>query len=265
MNQEVATLLLAAMGHVAAVVGNGDEAIAAVRGSPYDVVLMDVAMPVTDGISATRAIRGLGDTVHQPYIVALTAHAFPGDAETCIEAGMDDYVAKPIDRAQLTRALVAASARASSGQLVSTTPAPGPARPVAPPGATGWSAGYRAAGAANGHPGVDFDPSIPEQLLSEFGPGPLRQLVTLFGSEATRLVAAAAAAVVANDTDGAERAAHTLKSSAANVGAFALQSSSSRLETLARDGSLEGATDLTATMAIQLADAMGQLVKIAGP
>jgi signal transduction histidine kinase/HPt (histidine-containing phosphotransfer) domain-containing protein/ActR/RegA family two-component response regulator len=262
MNQEVATLLLAAMGHAASVVANGAEAIAAVQGSPYDVVLMDIAMPVTDGITATRAIRGLGDAVHQPYIVALTAHAFPGDAEGCIEAGMDDYVAKPIDRSELRRALAAGADRAAARRR----PAAGftPATPM--PGArSGGPGGFIGLTPAVTGPGLDFDPSVPRQLLTEFGPEPLRHLVTIFGSEASRLAAAASAAVAANDIAGAERAAHTLKSSAANLGAFALQSSCSRLESLARDRSLDGATVLTATIESQLADALGQLGEIVAP
>jgi CheY-like chemotaxis protein len=143
MNQQVALLLLGAMGYTADVVGNGDEAVAAVRARAYDVVLMDIAMPGTDGISATRAIRALGAGVHQPYIVALTAHAFPGDAESCLAAGMDDYVAKPVERAQLARALAAGADRAAAagrppsggdgGSGPSPFPAPPRARSPVPP------------------------------------------------------------------------------------------------------------------------------------
>ncbi|MDQ6616306.1 MAG: ATP-binding protein [Actinomycetota bacterium] len=248
MNQQVALLLLAAMGHAADVVGNGDEVIAAVLAAPYDVVLMDVAMPGTDGLSATRAIRSLGGDAHQPYIVALTAHAFPGDAESCIEAGMDDYVAKPIDRAQLARALAAGAERAAGRSDDTPTPARStwPSQPTGP--------------AESDDDG--FDPSLPTEILTEFGPGPLSQLVAIFRSEATRLVDAASAAVATGEIEQAEMAAHRLKSSAANLGARGLYASCAHLEALARSGSLDGAAALPATMAEQLAAALRRLDEI---
>ncbi len=250
MNQQVALLLLSAMGHRADVVGNGDEAIARVRAQPYDVILMDVAMPGTDGLSATRAIRRLTE-VHQPYIVALTAHAFPGDSDNCLEAGMDDYVAKPIDRDQLARAL-RAGARAAHSRTPADAPPPRQA-PIA-----------EAAGA--GEDG--FNPTLPMEILTEFGAEPLNRLVSIFRTEATRLVATAAAAVAEGDIEQAERAAHTLKSSAANLGAQGLYENCARLEALARSGTLEGASALTVTMADQMGSALGHLdamVAEAGP
>lgn len=234
MNQQVAILLLGAMGHRPDVVGSGDEAVAAVIARPYDIVLMDVAMPATDGLSATRSIRRLGDGVHQPYIVALTANALPGDAEVCIEAGMDDYLAKPIDRRELTRALAAGA----NGPL-----AP---RPTTPRGEV---------------PGDDgFDPSVPLELLHQFGPEPLRRVLALFGSQSPKLAAAASAAVAAGNVDDAGRAAHTLKSSAASVGAPGLAAACAELEALARTGSLDGAEDLVAAVDTRLDAALRHLV-----
>ncbi|MDQ1426784.1 MAG: two-component system, sensor histidine kinase and response regulator [Acidimicrobiaceae bacterium] len=253
MNQQVALLLLGAMGYNADVVGNGDEAIAAVRARAYDVVLMDIAMPGTDGISATRAIRALGAGVHQPYIVALTAHAFPGDAESCLAAGMDDYVAKPVERAQLARALTAGADRAAAGGAPARAGGAGAGGNEAPSGIPGP--------APSPAPGIalDFDPTAVREIFAEFGPGPLRRLLAIFRPEATRLVEAARAAVAAGDAEAAERAAHTLKSSAANMGAFALQSSCTQLEARARAGSLEGGDALTAAMVRQLAVALNLL------
>jgi CheY-like chemotaxis protein len=75
---------------------NGKEAVEAVKHQHYDVVLMDVQMPDMDGYTATRIIRG-EKLKHQPIIIATTAFALKGDREKCLEAGMDDYISKPID------------------------------------------------------------------------------------------------------------------------------------------------------------------------
>ncbi|MGH9124971.1 MAG: response regulator [Acidimicrobiales bacterium] len=258
MNQQVALLLLRAMGHQADLVSNGDEAIAAVQAKTYDVVLMDIAMPGTDGLSATRAIRALGDGVHQPHIVALTAHAFPGDEDACLNAGMDDYVTKPIDRARLADALTAAAAAqagvrdgsgtGSAGESRLPPPAgPVPATPPTTPTATRPTADH------------DFDPSLARSIQEEFGSDALLMLVGIFRTEASRLLGAASAAVSAGDAKTVETAVHTLKSGAANLGARGLYDNCNRLETMARGHSLNGAEAITAAMARQLASALREL------
>ena len=101
VNQKVAMRILSKMGIEADVVADGAAAVAAVDGAaaagePYDVVLMDVQMPVLDGIGATTRIRESTSVSSQPFIVALTANAMQGDREVCLQAGMDSYVPKPI-------------------------------------------------------------------------------------------------------------------------------------------------------------------------
>jgi CheY-like chemotaxis protein len=86
---------------------DGAEAVAAVAGKMPDLILMDVSMPVLDGIEATRQIRAMGGAAAEVPIIALTAHAFASDVESCHAAGMNDHLAKPIE----TRALFAALAR----------------------------------------------------------------------------------------------------------------------------------------------------------
>ncbi len=94
VNQQVARLSLKRLGHRAVVVADGAEAVEAVLGLDYDLVLMDVQMPVLDGLEATRRIReALGDA--GPYIAALTANATVEDRERCLTAGMNDYLSKP--------------------------------------------------------------------------------------------------------------------------------------------------------------------------
>jgi GAF domain-containing protein/CheY-like chemotaxis protein len=107
VNQKLALRLLDRMGYRADVAGNGLEAIAALEGAVYDVVLMDVQMPELDGLEATRRIRRRWPA-DGPRIVAMTANAMDGDREACLEAGMDDYIAKPIAPDALQATLVAA-------------------------------------------------------------------------------------------------------------------------------------------------------------
>jgi signal transduction histidine kinase/CheY-like chemotaxis protein len=109
VNQKVASLLLRKLGHQVEVVANGAEAVAALARQRYGLVFMDVQMPVMDGYEAVRRIRAGEDGVVDPTvpIVALTAHAMKGDRERCLEVGMDEYLAKPIDQARLVGMLEA--------------------------------------------------------------------------------------------------------------------------------------------------------------
>lgn len=109
VNRKVAVALLARLGLHADLVVNGVEAVDAVRGGAYDVVLMDMQMPEMDGLDATRLIRSL-PLEQQPVIVALTANAFDSDRQACLEAGMDDFMTKPFSLDELRRALAAAAA-----------------------------------------------------------------------------------------------------------------------------------------------------------
>jgi PAS domain S-box-containing protein len=105
VNQKLALRLLSQMGFRADVAANGLEAIQAIERQPYDVVLMDVQMPEMDGLEATRQICARWLPSDRPRIVAMTANAMQGDREMCLEAGMDDYLAKPIRVDELILAL----------------------------------------------------------------------------------------------------------------------------------------------------------------
>src|SRR6185503_21222373 len=102
VNQRLAASLLERRGHKVTIAANGREAVAAIERAPFDVVLMDVQMPEMGGFDATAAIRALehGGESHVP-IVAMTAHAMKGDRERCLDAGMDEYLTKPLDPRQL--------------------------------------------------------------------------------------------------------------------------------------------------------------------
>ena len=126
-NQRVAQLILGRLGYRADVANNGLEAVAALERQPYDVVLMDVQMPEMDGLAAARAIRSRGPAAQQPRLVAMTANAMVGDRDDCLTAGMDDYISKPVQLADLEAALRRAIAAQSGGKpamAVSTGPGP---------------------------------------------------------------------------------------------------------------------------------------------
>lgn len=131
VNQRLAVLLLTRLGHAVCVADNGAEAVALHTNDPFDAILMDMQMPVLDGLAATHAIRateatGSAGAVRRVPIIALTANAMQGDRERCLAAGMDGYLSKPIDLVQLQQALHrVALARTSEGSA-STRPRPAP-------------------------------------------------------------------------------------------------------------------------------------------
>jgi CheY-like chemotaxis protein len=131
VNQLLVTTILAKAGMRAEVAANGVEAVQAVHQRNFDVVLMDMQMPEMDGLEATRRIRQLGALGRAVPIIAMTANAMQEDRRRCLEAGMNDFVAKPIDSAELLRKIAAhcraeideATMRAASVPAVPGTPA----------------------------------------------------------------------------------------------------------------------------------------------
>jgi CheY-like chemotaxis protein len=104
VNQLVAVRMLQRMGHVVDVAADGQQAIDAFHAGAYDLVLMDCQMPGIDGFEATRRIRKLENTGRTP-VIAITAHAMEGAREQCLQAGMDDYLAKPLTLEKLSALL----------------------------------------------------------------------------------------------------------------------------------------------------------------
>lgn len=103
VNQKVALQMLKKIGYKADIAANGKEVLAALERQPYDIILMDVQMPEMDGLEAAKRIRERGDG---PKIIAMTAFALKGDMDRCLEAGMDDYISKPIQLEELTNKLI---------------------------------------------------------------------------------------------------------------------------------------------------------------
>ncbi len=103
VNQKITIAMLKSLGFSADAAADGSEAVRMVQALPYDVVLMDCDMPIMDGFEATREIRRRAGAAKRIPIIAVTAHAMKGDRERCIEAGMDDYLAKPVGKEELSR------------------------------------------------------------------------------------------------------------------------------------------------------------------
>jgi signal transduction histidine kinase/DNA-binding NarL/FixJ family response regulator len=129
VNRQVALGLLTRHGHTVDVVVDGAAAVDTARGGSYDVILMDVHMPVMDGIEATRAIRGFPGAAGRVPIVGLSASVLKEETDVCFAAGMDEFLPKPIDPAALARVL----ARQNASSVASAPTAPAPETPTATP------------------------------------------------------------------------------------------------------------------------------------
>jgi CheY-like chemotaxis protein len=116
VNQKVALAMLRNRGYDAHVATDGIEAIAKIEENDYDAVFMDVQMPNMDGLTATREICRRWPSDKRPRIIGMTAHALAGDSEACLQAGMDDYLAKPVTLTKLTEALRMVSPRTRSAR-----------------------------------------------------------------------------------------------------------------------------------------------------
>jgi len=105
INQRVAQKMLKRLGYPVDVAANGLEALQALEHKSYNIILMDIQMPEMDGLEATRIIRQRLSAEEQPRIIAVTAHALDYSREMCIDAGMDDYIAKPVQKDELAEVL----------------------------------------------------------------------------------------------------------------------------------------------------------------
>ena len=114
-NRELVTAILGSLGVAIETVADGAEAVEAARSGLYDLILMDVHMPVMDGLNATRAIRKLEGPAGRAPIIALTANVQPDQVERCREAGMDAHVGKPVQVDELLRTMAASLADRPSG------------------------------------------------------------------------------------------------------------------------------------------------------
>ncbi|ATX79221.1 two-component system, unclassified family, sensor histidine kinase and response regulator [Mariprofundus aestuarium] len=212
INQMVAEGLLGRVGISLVVAHNGQEAVDAVRSDSFDGVLMDMQMPVMDGLEATRIIRSDPAFASLP-IIAMTANVLPADVRDCFEAGMNDHIAKPIDPQDLYAKL---EKWVNSFRLGETEIAPAIEIDTLPQ--------LKGIDVADGIRRVGGDPNHYRNILSKFV------------ESQVDVIAQAHQAMANGGTKMAERLLHSLKSVAGNIGAKGLHDEASRLEQLVRDG-----------------------------
>ena len=214
VNQRVAARLLQHLGCEADIAANGALAVAAVARERYDVVLMDIQMPEMDGVQAARAIVERRGPDGPPRIIAMTANAMPGDREAYLNAGMDGYLAKPVDVNDLAAVLAQAGALARM-----------PVRP---------------AGDAPGAGGAEvIDHRRLEHLRAmqdDSQPSLVRELIDMFLADSGAHLRRLAESQARGDLDGLRAGAHRFLSTTQNIGATRLSGLCLALEQAARDG-----------------------------
>ncbi|MEW6428075.1 MAG: ATP-binding protein [Thermodesulfobacteriota bacterium] len=222
-NRKVVLGLLRKAGYRPDVAENGEEALAAVQKKTYDLVLMDCQMPVLDGFTATREIRALGGTLVTLPIVALSAGVLQDERTRCLEAGMDDFLAKPVGFADLIETVRKWTSNKES--------------------ARGLHDGRNHPGFLAGAPPLQWDRVC---LLHRFmGDANLvAEVIKVFLDETPKLFAKLDEATHALDGPGMKLHSHTIKGAAGNVSALALKQLGQVMEDLATAGDLEGAANL---------------------
>ncbi len=259
VNLMVAQRLLSLIGLQCDTAEHGEAALACMHAQTYDLVLMDCQMPVMDGYTAARQWRAqeAAQGGARLPIVAMTANAMAGDRQKCLDAGMDDYLAKPVTRAQLETTLahwLHASraggdangvpvrknpfiADAASEPVVGAyVPIPNPPPPSAPV----------------------IDRGVVEELRTVMG-GDYLELVRVFLDDAPGHIGRMEAAAVANDLNALVAPAHALKSSSANLGAMALSATAKRIEQGARQNALPRPAVLVAVLEAEYRRAESEL------
>ena len=236
VNQKVAIDLLTRRGHSVDLAQNGKEAVEAAARNSYDVVLMDMHMPVMDGVAAAKAIRAKEQAEGGRLpIIACTASVTPADRERCANAGMDDFVGKPFRAGALLKAVE----QAVSG-TVPAQPAAAATKPEGGAPAAGEMPAGESADAAPDLAGAGIAPVDWQDALANLGNEELlREMAEIFLSQVPGLVEDLETARRTGNAGDLRRAAHTLKGSALVVSAHPLAEAAFRLENLARDGRLE--------------------------
>jgi CheY-like chemotaxis protein len=229
--------MLRKLGFQVDLVADGRQAVEAVFASPYDLIFMDCQMPELDGYKATAEIRSfeLKIGVEKPVpIIALTANALQGDRDQCMAAGMDDYLSKPFNLDQIVEIL--------DRWLLKNGSMPDSLLPLQ---------------LAADHPPLAAKGSVSEQSLIDQkaldniralqikgAPDILSQSIQIYLNDTPKLLKKIEEGVASGDAAAVQKAAHSLKSSSANLGAMQLSALCKELETCGREGNLEDTSQL---------------------
>jgi len=235
-NQQVARAILEGAGVLVKIAENGEEAVAAVKNESFDGVLMDIQMPKMNGYQATRLIRAMPEYDDLP-IIAMTAHAMKGDEEKCLEAGMDGYVAKPINQDRFfytlwrllrNRKRLAEEYAGEARRVVGDEVPEAQSREL---------------------PRLNQDAAVPSQLPGLDVAGALqatgldwptyRDILLGFFQDNTETVKTIQQASDEQDSKTLHRLSHRLKGSAANIGAYKVQQAAEALEQLSGEESID--------------------------
>jgi signal transduction histidine kinase/CheY-like chemotaxis protein len=231
INQQLIAVMLCHAGHEVDVVENGAEAVSAVAKGAYDAVLMDVQMPVLDGVQATERIRALPPPAGGVRIIALTAHAMAGAREQYLAAGMDDHLAKPIDL------------RSLSDKLAGLAP-PLRDRILRQP--------ERGAGPA-------LDRRQLEALAAHLPAEGMRQLVAAFLDQSAALIPSITALAAAGNLTALACEAHSLAGCAGNFGAALVSRLARTLEAACKEADRNGALRALGALEAAVAETMAEL------
>ena len=229
VNQQVALSIFARMGYRADLAANGLEVLAALRRQSYDVVFMDMQMPEMDGLEATRAICEQWPPEQRPRIIAMTANAMAADRLACSQAGMDDYLSKPIRVEQLTAALERAGSWKASNRLPEAPRPPSAPQPASALGAP-----------------LDADVLTRLRELDLLG-----EIAVTYLSDAEAHLETITKALSAGETTPAQGAAHSLKGSSGTIGAKHMVALCAEIERLS--GATAGAAELLPRLQAELA------------
>ncbi len=233
VNQKLALKQLNSLGYDADVAANGEEVLLLLSKIPYDLILMDCQMPIKDGFETTREIHLRSDSsnaaISRPVVIAMTANAMKQDQQRCLDAGMDDYVSKPVIKEKLAAVLerwsdkiLTKKSAIESGQI-STTDAD------------------------------DRDLLIDWEYLHNVSEGDTEfelELLQILIEDAPARLQATKAAIAAHDFELIGQEAHHLKGASATVGALSMLLAAEKLEQLARYQHLEGAVDLVSELEV---------------
>ncbi len=221
-NQLVLTKMLERAGHRCAIAENGEIAVRMVQDKAYDLVFMDVSMPVMDGLTATRQIRALGGSHAMLPIIAMTAQSMQGDRERCLASGMNDYLGKPVRREALLKMLQHWLKQDTQQEAAQDAEAPSP----------------------DAKDTVNWQ--VLEQMAEDVGPETIERLLAVFEQDMVQRLGSFKNAIRHENWELMQREAHTLKSSSASCGLASFSATMAAIESALEHGNRLQAVDRAA-------------------